>query len=216
MRVFLCIALLLFGGKAFSQIPMEVFGGHEKTTFDVLFFKYFKNNKNENSKFLFFNRNRVSIDYRQSSTAYLPVFGFTEAVSYNHPKMKGFAPVVVTQISNSGIFPKAGIQYFHRKEEFTFFSWIVSETMKDPNLDFFVLTRFEPKLTEKLRLFTQLELISAFPTSQKNSFNFIQRVRAGLNFRQLWQAGLASDFVENGRATFMTTQNIGVFLRKEF
>jgi hypothetical protein len=216
VKIRIGIALLVIGSKAFSQIPVEVFGGHKKTTFDVLFFRYFKNQQNENSKFLFFNRNRASLDYRQTSTTYLPAFGFTEALSYNPSRLKGFAPVVVIQILSNGITPKAGMQYFHRKGEFTFFSWAVYETIKAPNVDLFVLTRFEPKLTEKWHLFTQLELINTFPTVKENNFNFIQRVRVGLTFQQRWQSGLAGDFGENGRSVFMTTQNIGLFLRKEF
>ena len=94
-----------------------------------MLFKYFKNKEATNSKFLFFNRNRVSIDYKQTTTTYLPVFGFTEAISYNHQKLIGFAPVIVTQVNNKGIFPKAGMQYFYRKKYFTIFSWIVCEIL---------------------------------------------------------------------------------------
>lgn len=215
LKLFLSIALLLTGGKVFSQLPVEVFGGHEKATLDVLFFRYFKNNKNENSKFLFFNRNRVSMDYRQTATAYLPAFGFTEAISYNHSKLKGLAPVAVVQIFNSGVFPKAGIQYFHRKSEFTFFSWVVSEIKAKPTFDFFVLTRFEPKLTERLNLFTQLELVNAFPTEVDANFNFIQRMRIGLRMKD-WQFGFGGDFNEFGNNMFANTTNVGVFLRHEF
>lgn len=208
------IASFLFLNGAIAQIPAEVFAGYQKTSFDLMFFKYFKN-KEENSKFLFFNRNRVSIDYRQTTTTYLPAFGFTEALSYNHLNLKGFAPVTVAQINNKGIYPKAGIQYFHHKNDFTFFSWVVCETLKNPNLDLFVLTRFEPKLTEKLNLFTQLELINAFPTLNTNSYNLYQRVRAGLKIND-WQFGAGADFNESGNTTFVNTINIGGFLRHLF
>lgn len=199
----------------YAQIPVEVFGGDKKTTLDILFFKYFKNKRDENSKFLFFNRNRASIDYRQTSTANLPAFGFTEAVSYNHGKLKGFAPVAVVQIFNNGVFPKAGVQYFHRKSDFTFFSWVVIELVHNPTIDFFVLTRFEPKLTDKLHLFTQLELVNAFPTEVNANYNFIQRSRLGLKIKD-WQFGFGSDFNEFGTTTFTNTSNIGAFLRHEF
>jgi hypothetical protein len=198
-----------------AQIPVEVFAGHQKTSLDVMFFKFFKNKQGTSSKFLFFNRNRASIDYRQTPTSYLPVFGFTEALSYNHPALKGFAPVVVAQLNNKNIFPKAGLQYFHRKNEFTFFSWVVCETLENPNIDFFVLTRFEPKLSETFNLFTQLELINAFPTEANEQYNFIQRVRVGLKMKE-WQIGVGTDFNELGNATFANSNNIGGFLRHEF
>jgi hypothetical protein len=180
-----------------------------------MFFKYFKNKEASNSKFLFFNRNRTNIDYQQTATTNLPAFGFTEAISYNHPKLKGFAPVIVAQVNNKGIYPKAGIQYFHRKNNFTFFSWIVCETLKNPNIDLFVLTRYEPKLTEKLNLFTQLELVNAFPTKHNANLNLFQRVRIGLKIKE-WQFGAGADFNELGNKTFMSTNNIGGFLRHEF
>lgn len=211
----LIIASLLFWGEVFSQIPVEVFGGHEKTTVDILFFKYFKNKQDEKSKFLFFNRNRASMDYKQTSTTNLPTFGFTEGISFNHPKLKGFAPVAVVQIFNSGVFPKAGVQYFHYKNNFTFFSWVVMETMSHPGIDFFILSRYEPKLSEKLSLFTQLELVNAFPTEAGENYNFIQRMRIGLKIKE-WQFGLGSDFNEFGNKVFIKGENIGVFLRHEF
>lgn len=218
-KIKLVIILICFisaiSGTIKAQIPVEVFGGHKKASFDVMFFKYFKNKETANSKFLFFNRNRVSFDYKQTTTTYLPAFGFTEAVSYNHPKMKGFAPVIVAQVNNKGIYPKAGIQYYYRKHNFTLFSWVVCETLKDPNVDGFVLTRYEPKLTEKLNLFTQLELVNAFPTTSTGNYNFFQRVRVGLKIKA-WQFGAGADFNEFGNSTFENTNNIGGFLRHEF
>lgn len=211
---FTVIASLIFMSGVMAQIPVEVFAGDKKTSFDLMFFKFVKN-KEVNSKFLFFNRNRVNLDYRQTSTTYLPVFGFTEAVSYNHPKLKGFAPVMVAQINNYGIYPKVGIQYFHRKNVFTFFSWVVCETLKDPNIDLFVLTRYEPKLTEQLNLFTQLELVNAFPTESNANYNLFQRIRVGLKIKE-WQFGAGADFNQLGNKTFINTTNIGGFLRHEF
>lgn len=198
-----------------AQIPVEVFAGHQKSTIDVMFFKFLKNKQKENSNWLFFNRNRASIDYRMTSNTYLPQFGFTEAISYNHLKLNGFAPVAVVQVLSWGVYPKAGIQFFHRKNVFTFFSWVVCETLKDPNIDVFVLTRYEPKLTEKLNLFTQLELVNAFPTNNTENLNLTQRVRLGLKIKD-WQFGAGADFNETGNKTFTNTNNIGGFLRHEF
>lgn len=129
--------MLLFRGIVFAQIPVEVFVGHKKATADIMFFKFLKNKERNNSKFLFFNRNRASIDYAMTKTTDLPQFGFTEAISYNHENLKGFAPVAVVGILNRGVFPKAGIQFAKIKKEYTIFSWLVTETLKEPNIDFF-------------------------------------------------------------------------------
>lgn len=213
--IFWAISSFIIWTDVAAQTPVEVFAGVKKTSFDLMFFKFFKNKEEKNSKYLFFNRNRVNIEYRQTLSTYLPVFGFTEALSYNHPKWKGFAPVIVAQVNNKGVYPKAGIQYFHRKNDFTFFSWFVSETLKDPNLDFFVLTRYEPRLTDKIKVFTQLELVNAFPTVSSKVFNLFQRVRAGLKIKQ-WQFGVGVDFNELGNKTFTDSNNMGFFLRHEF
>lgn len=207
--------MLLFRGFAFTQIPVEVFAGHKKATVDIMFFKYFKNKEGQNSKLLFFNRNRASIDYAMTETANLPQFGFTEAISYNHEKLKGFAPVAVVGILNRGVFPKAGIQFAKIKKEYTIFSWLVTETLKEPNIDFFLLARYTPKLTEKLNLFSQVELVNAFPTIAQNTFLFTQRFRLGLKVKE-FQFGAGLDLSQLGREDFITTENFGGFLRYEF
>lgn len=150
-----------------------------------------------------------------TETSNLPQFGFTEAISYNHQKLKGFAPVVVVQILNKGVYPKAGIQFASIKKDYTIFSWLVCETLSNPNIDFFFLGRYTPKLTNRIHLFTQIELVNAFPSTTKNNFNFVQRLRLGLKLKE-FQFGAGIDLVENGRTAFTNTNNIGGFLRYEF
>ena len=211
----LVTTILLFRSVVIAQIPVEVFAGHKKTTADIMFFKFFKNKEAPNSDWLFFNRNRASIDYAMTSSANLPQFGFTEAVSYNNKKWKGFAPVAVVQILNKGVSPKAGVQFAKIKKDYTIFTWVVCEILENPNIDFFFLGRYTPKLTDKLNLFTQLELVNALPTAETNNFNFIQRLRLGLKVKE-YQFGLGADFTALGRNNFTTTQNLGAFLRYEF
>lgn len=213
--IFVVMAMLLFRGIAFAQIPVEVFAGHKKATVDIMFFKYFKNKEGKNSNFLFFNRNRASIDYKMTETTNLPQFGFTEAISYNHPRLKGFAPVVVVSILNRGVYPKAGIQFAKIKKDYTIFSWLVSETLNEPNIDFFFLGRYTPKLTDKLNLFSQIELVNAFPSVGKNNFAFTQRLRLGLKIKE-FQFGVGLDLTQLGRNDFTQTENFGGFLRYEF
>jgi hypothetical protein len=208
--------MLLFRGIAVAQIPVEVFAGHKKATVDIMFFKFIKNKEGQNSKFLFFNRNRASIDYAMTDTTYLPQFGFTEAFSYNHQKLKGFAPVLVASILNRGVYPKAGIQFAKVKKEYTFFTWLVTEISKEPDIDFFLLARYTPKITEKLNLFSQIELVNVFPTASQNNYSFTQRLRLGLSVGELFQFGVGLDLTQLGRNDFTKTENFGGFLRYEF
>lgn len=209
------VAMLFHGSRATAQIPVEIFSGHEKTTLDIMFFKFFKNGETQNSNFLFFNRNRVSIDYEMTETNNLPQFSFTEAISYNDKRFGGFAPVMVASILNRGVYPKAGIQFAKLRKDYTFFCWFVSELHNHPNLDFFLLARFTPKLSVAWNLFSQLELYSSLPTEANEDYNLVQRFRLGLK-RMDFQFGFGADFTSRGRAKFAYTQNIGVFLRYEF
>lgn len=208
------VVMLRLSGMAFSQLPVELFVGEKKATFDIMFFKYFKNENGSNSKFLFFNRNRATLDYKMTSTSNLPQFGFTEAISYNHKKLKGFAPVMVVSILNRGVYPKAGIQFVKIKKDYIFFSWLVSETLTNPKIDYFFLGRFTPRLTDNLNLFTQVEFVNSLPTERKNNFTLIQRIRLGLKMKE-FQLGLGVDFSETGRNIFISTVNAGTFLRYE-
>lgn len=210
----LFLTVSLYGGTVFAQIPVEVFLGNEKATFDLMFFKFFNNKHNESSRFLFFNRNRVGIDYEMTSTEKLPQFGFTEAVSYNHPKLKGFAPVFVTQVFNSGIYPKAGVQFVRLKENFTLFSWLVSEIQNNPGIDYYLLFRYTPKITSSLKLFTQIETLNTFYTVN-SYFSFSQRFRIGLKIQKI-QFGLGADLAEKEQNNFSLDSNSGLFLRYEF
>jgi len=207
--------LLSIKSTAFGQIPVELFAGNEKSTIDIMFFKFFKNKHGQNSEFLFFNRNRASVDYRMTSDRYLPSFGFTEAISYNNIKFKGFAPVAVIQFLNSGITPKAGIQYAKITGNMTLFSWYVSEMKNTPKTDFFVLLRYTDKLTDKTQFFSQIESLNVLPVNSMDNLNFIQRFRLGLKFKS-FQTGLGLDMSEYGRKTFVNTSNFGVFIRNEF
>jgi hypothetical protein len=207
--------VLFISNEISAQIPVEIFSGHERTTFDMMYFKYTKKRSGENSRFLFFNRNRASVDYRMTSSEYLPLFGITGAVSYNAPSLKGMAPVMVSQIFNRSVLVKAGVQYAYQKKRLTVFSWLVAETMSDPAVDFFFLGRYTPRLTEKADLFLQAETINAFATSSAKYNSFVQRIRIGLKL-SYWQFGGGIDLSQTGRKEFTAHSNAGVFLRHEF
>jgi hypothetical protein len=206
------IVALLSGAQSYGQLPVEVFAGHERTTFDLMFFKYFKNSEGAEIRWLFFNRNRASIDYNQTATANLPQFGFTEALSYNHKALKGIAPVLVAQVLNRGTFAKGGVQYALVRKKLTVFSWVVGEIKSEPTVDLFLLMRYTPKLTERLKLFTQLESLNVFPTATDNNKSYIQRIRLGIK-RSQWQTGLGADFNQSGSTN---GNNAGIFIRHEF
>jgi len=184
-----------------------------------MFFKYFKTKQvdhdRQRKRWLFFNRNRASVDYRMTETTFLPQFGFTGAISYNHEKLKGFAPVLVGQILSWGVYPKAGIQYVHIRKNMTVFTWFVCETLGTPDLDYFLLFRYTPRLSERVNLFTQVESINAFPTLIADNLRFTQRLRLGIQLKT-YQFGTGADFNQIGNKASDKNYNVGGFIRHEF
>ncbi|MCU0432964.1 MAG: hypothetical protein MUC87_05870 [Bacteroidia bacterium] len=210
-----CLAALLSGSAATAQIPVEFFAGHERATADVMFFRFFKKSDNTSSRWLFFNRSRAAVDYRITSTAFLPQFGLTNALSWNHARAKGFAPVLVGQVLYNGVYAKAGVQYAWIKNNTTVFSWFVSEIGRQPVLDYFLLVRYTPPLTKKLNLFTQFESINALPLEKDVSQSFVLRLRLGVDAFQ-FQFGAGTDLSFSGRQTYSQHTNAGVFIRHSF
>ncbi|MBL7728525.1 MAG: hypothetical protein JNM68_12600 [Dinghuibacter sp.] len=214
-RSLLATVILCCYSIAVAQLPVELFAGHKRASIDIMFFRFFKNRHAQQTPWLFFNRNRATVDYTITPTTNLPQFGFTEAISFNHKKLKGIAPVAVAAVLNRGIYPKAGIQFTRSGKNTTLFTWLVCDVLQHPNIDWFFLGRYTPGISKKLHLFAQAELVNAFPTYDKNNYNFIQRIRLGLKIKE-YQLGLGADFTATGRGHFNTTQNMGVFLRHEF
>lgn len=198
-----------------AQLPAEVFGGDKLATTDIMFFRYIKDSGGNNSRFLFFNRNRMSADYTQTKKEKLPQFGNTEAISYNHPELSGLAPVFVAQISNGGIYPKAGVQYYGGTKSLTFFTWIVHETLSFGRTDWFVLIRYEPAVDDEWKLYSQCELFTVLPGSSAGIYTFIQRLRVGLK-QKSFAFGVGADFSNSGKGSYTSKENTGIFLRYEF
>lgn len=216
MRHFILLtALVSLWHVSMSQVPVEVLAGDKRMTFDLMFFKFFTNKDGANTPLLFFSRERATTTYDVVDASVPPQFGFTEALSFNHPGLKGWAPVVVGQVLNSGTYAKAGIQYVRITPKVTFFGWTVAELRDAPNIDLFMLLRYTPPINHRLHLYTQLELSNAFPTSNAQPFTITQRLRLGIQ-SGTWQFGFGGDYTAFGRGVLAQTGNSGMFLRHVF
>lgn len=210
-----CVAAFLSGSAALAQIPVEFFAGQQRATADVMFFRFFKKNDTTSSRWLFFNRSRAAVDYRITSASFLPQFGLTNAVSWNHARARGFAPVLVGQVLYTGVYAKAGMQYAWMKNHVTVFSWLVSELKRQPSLDYFLLLRLTPRLSDKIKLFTQFESINTLQLAADVPQSFVQRFRVGLDAWQ-FQFGAGADVSFFGRSVYVQNTNAGVFIRHLF
>lgn len=215
-KLILTAVYILFAGILKAQnVPIEVLAGNKRATVDVLLVKYVRNKKETPSRLLFFNRNRVTVDYKMTTSSNLPQFSFTEAISYDFKGLHGFAPVAVVQLFNRGVYPRTGIRYLKMKSNFTFFGWTVIDVLKKPTIDVFILARYTPKLNSSWNLYTQAELINDFPIQHTAGTNFIQRLRLGLK-TGLVSFGAATDLNETRGNNYTTITNTGVFVRYEF
>ena len=205
--VLVSMVMLLCRSVTIAQ-SVEYYIGNERTGVDLMWFKNFKNFKGEKSSFLFFSRNRANVDYNSSPTA----FGSTNAISYNFKN--GFGFVSVASFINTGFIPKAGIQLYKQNKNFMFFGWAVADLQKDGNIDLFGLFRYQPKINEQWKFFSQLELFPVYNPSSK-FWNITQRIRLGAKYHQ-FAFGLMIDLNQRGVEKFITTENYGAFLRYEF
>lgn len=201
------LAALLSGSVAFSQ-SVEGYAGDKRVGVDIMWFRNFKNAKDEASPFMFFSRNRVSTDYMNRPSA----FGSTNAVSYN--LKNGIGIVAVASFLNNGFTPKAGIQYYKASGRFMFFGWLVADLKENGFVDVFGLFRYQPDISPKLKLFTQLELFPVYQPSRE-FLSITERLRLGIKYRQ-WVIGPMADFNQSGRSEVVNTSNIGGFLRYDF
>ncbi len=206
-RIFILLAAFLYRNAAVSQ-SVEMYSGHQRAGVDLMWFKYLKNAESQNTPFLFFSRNRASVDYSNDAG----LLGSVNAVSYNF--RNGLGIVSVASFQGSGLTGKAGIQYFTAKRDFMFFGWLVADLKKQGNVDLFGLFRYQPLLSGQLRLFAQAEMFPVFRPATE-TWNLTERIRLGLK-RQSWSAGLMADWNQYGKSTFTKITNAGVFLRHEF
>lgn len=201
------LAMFLFGSIAIAQ-SLETYAGHQRIGVDLMWFKNFKNSKDERTAFLFFSRNRASTDYKNAPTA----FGSTNAISYNFKN--GLGLVTVASFLNAGFTPKAGVQFVKIKGNFLFFGWLVADLKKEGNFDWFGLFRYQPKINDKWTGFGQLEIFPIYnPTAE--TWNITQRLRLGAKYHA-WASGFMADFNQSGKDNWTKTNNAGVFLRYEF
>lgn len=203
----LTIALLLLKSRAIAQ-SIETYVGHKRIGVDLMWFKNFKNTKDEHTPFLFFSRNRANTDYKNTPTA----FGSTNAISYNFKN--GLGIVTVASFVNTGFIPKAGVQFVKTKVDFLFFGWLVADLRKEGNVDLFGLFRFQPKINDKWKGFGQIEFFPVYNLTSE-TWSFTQRLRLGIKYHA-WAGGFMADFNQSGKDNFTKTNNIGVFLRYEF
>lgn len=191
-----------------SAQTTEMYAGNKRHGVDIMWFKNFTFSSGNKSRWLFFSRNRASINKENT----IGLFGSTNAISYNFNN--GVGLVTVAGFLNSGLTTKAGIQYVKAQGNWLFFGWLVRDIKTNGNIDLFGLFRYQPNLKGEVKGMIQVEL---FPTLQMETkfINFTQRLRIGPKINRL-SMGLMADWNQTGKKNLTTTENYGAFLRYDF
>lgn len=186
----------------------EWYIGHQRTGMDIMWFRFFEAKPDQQKRWLYFSRNRASVDYHQSPV----LWGSTNALSYQFKN--GFGLVTVGQFTTQGLIAKAGVQYTTRKDHFLFFGWLVTDLQKKGQIDLFGMFRFQPPYGKKIKGFHQLEI---FPVWQRGlqRWNLTERIRTGLQLNK-WATGWMLDMNQTGKKSFSFSENTGLFVRYEF
>lgn len=150
-----------------------------------------------------------------TKTSNLPSFGFTGAISYNLPKLKGFASVSVGQVFSNRTMRKAGVQFARMSENYLLFTLWVVELDQSPDIEWYALARYTPLISGELRFFSQFEFLATLNTENRNILTSSQRIRLGIKKSSL-ALGLAGDLQAKSQSKYPTASNAGVIVRYEF
>lgn len=201
----LSVALIGYCGIATSQ-SVEFYAGHQRSGVDIMWFRNFRNFRNEASPLLFFSRNRASVDNGNAA------FGSTNAVSWNF--RSGIGLVAVGSFLGGGFTPKAGLQYYRQRGDLMCFGWLVADLQRNGNVDLFGMFRYSPAMRSGWRIFSQLELFPVYRTAT-GTFHLTQRLRVGPRYKA-WATGLMVDLNRGLERDGVSFWNTGGFLRYDF
>lgn len=213
-RVAFAALAVLLPGPALA-LSVEALAGHERSSVDLMFFRFFPAGAEDRSDFLLFQRARGSFGYTPADPADAAQLGITTAVSWNPAALRGVAPVLVGQVLTAGPVAKAGVQYARPTERFTVFGWAVAELAPTPTIDVFALARLRVPVGERLAVGGAVEALVTVPTDPDDPLSLVERARVGVG-RGGWQVGPGLDLAQYRADGWTLTWNLGGFVRHDF
>lgn len=196
----LLLISLFFGDHLFGQ-SLEIMPGTERIFIDAQWLKQF-----EDPRWSLFSRARATDDYNENTNLFTGAY-----LNYTTPM--GFGGTIVGRISSLGSGLDNGVHFFKSHTKFMIYALASIELSKDLSYSWFSIARYYPKLSEKWKLYSSLELFSNF--QDRTHVASVQRVRAGLDCNG-YQFGLAINLAGLGKQYESTDSNPGFFVRKQF
>ncbi|MFC3811122.1 hypothetical protein [Lacihabitans lacunae] len=195
------IILFIFWSSKVSAQSFETMLGTERIFIDAQYLKFF----DEDRKISLFSRARATAEYDHQNTNL-----FTGAY-LNYTTKKGVGGTVLGRISTIGSGVDVGIHYFKATKTVMIYA-LPSININDELLySWFSIIRYTPTIKNDWKMYTSLELFSAF--SEIGHLSSVQRIRLGID-KKGYQFGLAVNLNESRFSD--TDINPGVFLRKQF
>lgn len=200
------VLLICLAADSFAQLPVQVFGGHQATEFNFLWFK----DLDEKGKLSLFNFTYFTVDYQDQNKNASEIL---QNVTYNLTNNWGLT--AGGRYTNGQFSPQIAISYQLATSDLyvTFFPAVqYFSATKSVGYSLFGLLFYTPKINDKWSLFSQLAF-EPLIDNQQHIYSY-QQVRLGLGFKELFQFGIGANFEQFGN-DFQTRNNYGVFIRKE-
>lgn len=194
--------LVLLTTSGIKAQSLEIMPGTERVFTDVQWLKTIDTDR----KWSVFSRTRATVDYDNNTNLFSGAY-------LNYTTKSGIGGTVLGRISGTGAGADAGVHLFKASKKFLVYALASIEINSELGYSWFSIARYRPELTEKIRLYSSLELFSTF--NKSGHVASVQRMRVGLEISG-YQFGVGLNLSGFGKDYSTTDTNPGLFIRKEF
>lgn len=203
MKQILLLLLLTVGTiELLKAQSFEVMPGTERFFADAQWLRTF----DEEKKWSLFSRSRATVDYQNNTNLFTGGY-------FNYTTKSGFGGTVLGRISSLEAGADAGFHFFKANNSFLIYALASIEIKEELAYSWFSILRFTPRVTQKLKAYSSVELFSNF--NRENHVASVQRLRLGIDISN-YQTGLGINLSGFGNQYTSTPVNPGVFFRKQF
>ena len=201
MKKLLISFVILFAHFCGCTQSFEFMPGSESIFIDAQYLKFVDTDRNIS----LFSRARATTAYNE------PQKDLFTGAYLNYTTAIGIGGTVVGRITSSGSGIDLGVHYVKATKSWMTYA-LPSININDRLLySWFSIVRFTPQIAQQWKMYSSLELFSAF--NKEGHLSSVQRLRIGASFKE-FQFGLAVNLNESKFSD--TDVNPGLFFRKQF
>jgi hypothetical protein len=195
--------ILLLTDSLYSQsLPIEVVVGHRYIGTQVNVDKKFP----DHPRWSFYHTNTMKINYQNKSSNEFMMLNLLQFQVIYHFRILGG-----TYYGLPGFKPTMGLGYGQKSNNFSITVNARISLIQHPDWEYFLGMQYNPPLSEKIRLYSRLQMRSAFNTA--GHIKGYQWFRVGMDAGG-FQFGAAANLDEYGQSAKLF-YNFGVFIRKD-